>query len=678
MSQRDFQSGELLDGKYRIEKRLGEGGMGAVYRAMHLGTRRTVAVKVIRPQFSKNDEFVERFRREAEAAGRLRHPNVVDVTDFGFAPVQAGTVAYLVMEYLDGCTLADVLEEEEKLPLGFVVDILEQVCSAVNDAHRLGIVHRDLKPDNIWLEPNRRGGYTVKVLDFGLVKFDAASFPNNGVPPPSPDLSALPATPSVAMGQAPAAGASAVTEPATLIQSASTEEADTLIAPDAPGPRPAPSSGEYGLTAPPAAGRQTDKARTPATDAPAALPAASAERLTRLGSIMGTPLYMSPEQCAGQPVDGRSDIYSLGVMAYRMLTGETPFTGSLNELMALHRTGTPPPIREKNRQVARRTAHLVMSALAKDPAQRPQTADGFASALRASSEGSGRLLRQAFALYSEHFPLFVKVSLLVYSPLIALLLVFYFFDSLLPAAPLSPLAAKIVLPVVVFGSMVAANIFAYFVGSAVTIPLVIQLMVAPLRPVRIRTALVALKRRWWTFMATSLVVCAMTLLGALFFVLPGVWVALAYILYAPVTVMERLGVRATLKRARQLMKRSWTTVLIIAILQFALPALVLAAAVDTSFTLKLDDHFRPTEIGFYFNMSGKSALFQLLNILVTPLTAIRTALMYLKARQSGGESLQDTVEQFDALEIPRSRWQARMRSQLLSRGASLPGRESEK
>src|SRR5918992_3516971 len=98
--------GEVLDDKYRIEKELGRGGMGAVYLATHLGTDRPVALKVITPQFMMEGEFVERFRREAKAAGRLRHPNVVDVTDFGFAGHGAGRVAYLVMEYLDGCTLA--------------------------------------------------------------------------------------------------------------------------------------------------------------------------------------------------------------------------------------------------------------------------------------------------------------------------------------------------------------------------------------------------------------------------------------------------------------------------------------------------------------------------------------------------------------------------------------------
>lgn len=168
---------ELLDDKYQLEQLLGQGGMGAVYRATHLGTKRTVAVKVIHPQLSTHNQFVARFRREAEAAGRLRHPNVVDVTDFGIARTINGPVAYLVMEYLDGCTLAEIVAEEGVLPIQWVIDILEQVCAAVEAAHRAEIIHRDLKPDNIWLEPNGRGGYTVKVLDFGLVKLGATDHP---------------------------------------------------------------------------------------------------------------------------------------------------------------------------------------------------------------------------------------------------------------------------------------------------------------------------------------------------------------------------------------------------------------------------------------------------------------------------------------------------------------------
>src|SRR4026209_1476173 len=171
--------GVVPDDESRLEQLLGQGGMGSVYLATHLGTERYVALKLISPQFMRNSEFVERFKREARAAGRLRHPNVVDVTDFGFARVREGQVAYLVMEYLDGCTLGDVLAEEKRLPLEWVADILDQVCSAVHEAHQQGIIHRDLKPDNIWLEPNRLGSYRVKVRDFGIAKLAEAGAPSS-------------------------------------------------------------------------------------------------------------------------------------------------------------------------------------------------------------------------------------------------------------------------------------------------------------------------------------------------------------------------------------------------------------------------------------------------------------------------------------------------------------------
>src|SRR5215471_13692207 len=172
--------GQVLDDKYRLEQLLGQGGMGAVYLATHLGTDRYVAVKLITPRFMRNNEAIERFKREARAAGRLRHPNIVDVTDFGFARLGSESIAYLVMEYLDGCTLSEVLAEEKRLPLYWVVDILEQVCSAVHEAHKQGVVHRDLKPDNIWLEPNRLGGYRAKVLDFGIAKLTEGSCVEEG------------------------------------------------------------------------------------------------------------------------------------------------------------------------------------------------------------------------------------------------------------------------------------------------------------------------------------------------------------------------------------------------------------------------------------------------------------------------------------------------------------------
>src|ERR1700704_4576542 len=206
MNTHDRYLGQTLDEKYRLERLLGQGGMGAVYLATHLGTERYVALKLITPQFMRNEEFVERFKREARAAGRLRHPNVVDVTDFGFARVGKESVAYLVMEYLDGCTLSDVLAEEERLPLYWVVDILEQVCSAVHEAHQQGVVHRDLKPDNIWLEPNGLGGYRVKVLDFGIAKLGEV---DNAPPEIAPIIQSADDTPTMQFSPGPLAATAA-------------------------------------------------------------------------------------------------------------------------------------------------------------------------------------------------------------------------------------------------------------------------------------------------------------------------------------------------------------------------------------------------------------------------------------------------------------------------------------
>src|ERR1700737_4758482 len=217
MDTHDRYVGQTLDEKYRLERLLGQGGMGAVYLATHLGTERYVALKLITPQFMRNEEFVERFKREARAAGRLRHPNVVDVTDFGFARTGKESVAYLVMEYLDGCTLSDVLAEETRLPLYWVVDILEQVCSAVHEAHQQGIVHRDLKPDNIWLEPSGLGGYRVKVLDFGIAKLAEVGVP---VSEAAPDRQSADVAPTGQPSPAPRAATAA----------AGASEMETLIA----------------------------------------------------------------------------------------------------------------------------------------------------------------------------------------------------------------------------------------------------------------------------------------------------------------------------------------------------------------------------------------------------------------------------------------------------------------
>src|SRR5689334_11305852 len=390
MTPLDKYVGEVLDEKYRLENLLGEGGMGAVYLATHLGTERYVALKLIAPRFMRNDEFIGRFKREARAAGRLRHPNVVDVTDFGFADVRDGQVAYLVMEYLDGCTLGDVLAEEKSLPLEWVADILEQVCSAVHEAHQQGIIHRDLKPDNIWLEPNRLGGYRVKVLDFGIAKLG-----------PTTESAPVDDSASTLIDNVSAIRAGGDLEKNTLLQ------APHLTKPPTQQDSFADEDGTLLFD---------DSNGGPTRHAGATTARGSA--LTRVGAIMGTPLYMSPEQCGGGRVDMRSDIYSLGVIAYQMLAGEPPFSGNTSAVMKAHREQSPQHLRERSKKIPKRVAGVVMSALAKEPAKRPATAFAFASTLRGQAEGIGALYRRAFALYSEYFPKFVKLSFIAHVPVI--------------------------------------------------------------------------------------------------------------------------------------------------------------------------------------------------------------------------------------------------------------------
>ena len=137
-----------------------------------------------------------------------------------------------------------------------------------------------------------------------------------------------------------------------------------------------------------------------------------------MGAIMGTPNYMSPEQCRGEHLDARADIYSLGVIAYQMLAGAPPFAGDVTTVMRLHIESTPRPLREQARKLPKRVSRVVMSALAKNPSERPQTAQAFANSLRANADGLGALYRRAFALYSEYFPKFLKLSLIAHIPVI--------------------------------------------------------------------------------------------------------------------------------------------------------------------------------------------------------------------------------------------------------------------
>lgn len=656
MTPLELYVGQILDDKYRLERLLGQGGMGAVYLATHLGTERYVALKLIVPQFMRNEEFVERFKREARAAGRLRHPNVVDVTDFGFSGSGTERVAYLVMEYLDGCTLSDVLFEENRLPLYWVVDILEQVCSAVHEAHQQGIVHRDLKPDNIWLEPNGLGGYRIKVLDFGIAKLgetaivDVENLPVSQSAENAPTL--IPSSQPIAATAASGVAESEVRQ--TIAAPIENLEAPTLIQPSNASEEPVEAQPDNGDQAT----RMFQRARSTVAEArltavPLSNFGGSDTGLTRVGAILGTPLYMSPEQCRGEHLDARSDIYSLGIIAYQMLTGSPPFTGETTTIIRAHNESTPTPVRQLNKKLPKRVERVVMSALEKDPGARPQTASAFANAMRANADGLGVLYRRAFSLYSEYFPKFLKLSFVAHIPLIVLTVML---------AGLVLLQYR--LPKLVFGIsagvlgllQIPATLFAAWMISSVTAVIVTQLAAAPLKPVELRIGFDVLRQRWRPFLRTGLRVFLRILIGWILFVIPGFVMTIRYLFWSPVVLLEGIQGKPAMKRARQLASRSWWSVILVCIFQLLAPSIV------NLLMVRLLGINHAVHVGRRVRVSAQFT--SLTTIFVMPLMSIVPALLYLKMRQLGGETLGEVMSHIEDAEGTHSKWQQRMRSRL--------------
>lgn len=284
--------GLTLDEKYLLEEKLGVGGMGTVYRARHLLIDRVVAVKVLNQRFVEDEAAKARFRREAKAAGRLRHINAVSVTDFG--QTSDGYV-YLVMELLEGKTLQSLLARNGPLDLAHAVSIVLQVSSAVAAAHEAGIIHRDLKPANIFIVQRSDVPTVVKVLDFGIAKLAADSL----------------------------------------------DDEDKMT-------------------------------------------------LTQVGAMIGTPRYMSPEQCNGDPLTPAADVYSLGVILYEMLTGAVPFSGLSPLAIAMrHSTEAPRRPTEFVSSIPESLEQVVLHALEKKPEDRPPNAEAFRQELLETAERLG-------------------------------------------------------------------------------------------------------------------------------------------------------------------------------------------------------------------------------------------------------------------------------------------------
>jgi serine/threonine protein kinase len=275
----DTLIGTLFDGRYQILRKLGAGGMANVYLAEDQELGRRVAIKILNDRHANDDQFVERFRREAKNAAALSHPNIVSIYDRG----EAEGTYYIAMEYLDGRSLKELILSRGDAPIPVVVEYAQQILSALGFAHRHGIVHRDIKPHNVLVDGEGR----VKVTDFGIAR-------------------------------------------------------------------------------------------------------AGTSQMTEAGSIVGTAQYLSPEQARGGGVDQRSDIYSVGVLMYEMLTGVVPFSGDTPvEIAMKHLSQTPEPPSTKRRDVPRELDMIVMRALAKSPDDRYQSAEEMKADLDRVARGLG-------------------------------------------------------------------------------------------------------------------------------------------------------------------------------------------------------------------------------------------------------------------------------------------------
>jgi eukaryotic-like serine/threonine-protein kinase len=269
--------GSFFDGRYKIVRKLGAGGMANVYLAEDQELGRRVAIKILNDRHANDDQFVERFRREAKNAAALSHPNIVSIYDRG----EAEGTYYIAMEYLDGRSLKELIVTRGPAPVPVAVDYARQILSALRFAHRHGIVHRDIKPHNVLVDGEGR----VKVTDFGIAR-------------------------------------------------------------------------------------------------------AGASQMTEAGSIVGTAQYLSPEQARGTNVDQRSDLYSLGVVLYELLTGAAPFGGDTPvEIAMKHLSQVPEPPSVKRPNLPHDLDLLVMRALAKDPDERYQSAEEMDADLERVARG---------------------------------------------------------------------------------------------------------------------------------------------------------------------------------------------------------------------------------------------------------------------------------------------------
>jgi serine/threonine-protein kinase len=289
---KDLSVGDAV-GEYRIEGKLGEGGFGAVFSAVHPVIGKHAAIKVLSRQFSANPQMVSRFIAEARAVNQIRHRNIIDIFAFGQLPDGR---QYYVMELLDGVTFDKYLASNTRLTLAQALPILRGIARALDAAHAKEILHRDLKPENVYLVFDEDGGVQAKLLDFGLVKL---------------------------LGAASGGG----------------------------------------------------------------------EHKTKTGTPMGTPYYMSPEQCRGKEVDRGTDIYAFGALVFEVLTGRVPFNGdSPMDVLLKHMTEEPPRASEACPEVPQELDEPIRRMLAKEPSARPASVGEALELLVAAGNAAGALV----------------------------------------------------------------------------------------------------------------------------------------------------------------------------------------------------------------------------------------------------------------------------------------------
>ncbi len=482
-------TGEILDGKYRIDNQLGAGGMGNVYLATHLGTTRVVAVKLIAPKWAADPHFLGRFQREAQACGQLRHPNIVNVTDFGIAKAGTADLPYLVMELLDGETLASFQKANPRPALTLVADLLDQIGLALEEAHRHGIVHRDLKPDNIWLEPNGRGGHTVKVLDFGVAKVGWMV----GLPPPLP----------LAGGRMKPATSGDPME--TAVMESRSDELETVALASVP------SSGSRLSSSWSDSGGQT-------------LP----------GSLVGTPAYMSPEQALGQDTDFRSDIYSLALVAYSLVCGQLPFAGRGIESLERQITENPAPPASVCK-APHDVSDAILAGLAGNPADRPGSAIAFTRRFHNAVDVEFLALGRSKAFLMQHLGTFILLVLPIYGAVVALAaLLGLVFAKLVPSAGLR----MVLVPLTAAGLFVFSDNLLRAAAALVALD----------EQVRIRR-FISLRVFWR--LVKAIPVLATTQVRAMWIWGPG-WVV-GDCLWPVICMVEGVSGAAALQRSRELM-----------------------------------------------------------------------------------------------------------------------------